>query len=181
MAFGDEILIEALRCRHLIGPQIGVAECVECGADGEVRRSDLVEAVPADGERDWYTRTRSRAVRSDDRGTTNAGGIDEHLVLAFVLHESGCRDRGVELFHPGSDGAGRRSRIVEPCTVDGHYDVDTFCAAGLHRPRETDVGERLANEVRDLNNGVERGSLRRIEVQHQMGRVIRTVHPASGT
>ena len=162
---------------HLIGPRILVAQCVECRGDGEVRRSDLVEAVPADGERHWYTGAHSRAVRGDDGGTTNAGGIDEYFAFAFVLHERRRRDRRVELFHSGGDGAGRRSRIVKPRAVDGHHDVDAFRTAGFHRPGEIDIGECLANEVRDLNDSAEGRSLRRIEVQHQMGHLIRMVHP----
>src|SRR5690606_16403647 len=51
MPLVDEILPERLRCGHLIGPQVGTAQQVDRGMNGEIARRDVVEVVQAHRER----------------------------------------------------------------------------------------------------------------------------------
>ena len=45
VALGDQVSGKRLRLRHRLGPRVGVAETVERGVHGEVRRANVAELV----------------------------------------------------------------------------------------------------------------------------------------
>src|SRR5689334_12411502 len=60
--------------RHVLRPGIAARESVDGRVDREVGRRHRVEVVPAHGEGDGHAGSDARAVRGNDRRTSDAGG-----------------------------------------------------------------------------------------------------------
>ena len=109
-----------------------------------------------------------------------AGGVDEHLAAAVLLHERGRREVGVELLGPPGDRPGRRGGVLRRRRrrVDRDEHVHALGPAGLDRAREPGVVEHLADEPRRGDRGGEAVALGRVEVEHEVGRRGRAGRPA---
>ncbi len=111
---------------------------------------DRTEVVPADRERHRDAGTDAGAVRRDHGGAADAGGVDEHLAAAVVLHERGGGELGVEAARPRAAIArvAAAASSTDASVVDRHEHVEALGATGLHRADEADLGQRLANQAR---------------------------------
>ena len=58
--------------------------------------------------------------------------------------------------------------------------MHAFGAAGLHRSRQSQLRQRLADQLGGLDDHREGRALGRIEVEHQIVRTIRVVDPEEG-
>ena len=149
----------------------------ERGVHGEVGRRDVVEIVPGDGERDGHARPHAWAVRRDHGGAADPRRVDEHLAAALRLDERGRRDVRIESLGAGRDGSGRggRSPRATPRRRSGRTRAAPWRRwSSPRRSRPTSVSAWRTG-VRDADRHRERVGFRRVEVEHEMGDVIRPI------
>ena len=120
------------------------------------------------------------AVRRRHGGAAGPGGIEEDLSAPVLPDEGGRRQRRVDPLGAGGQGPGGERRLLgRGRRLERHEHVDALGAAGLDRTVETGVGQRLADDVRRPHRQREPAVLRRIEVDDQVGGVVRVIDAGS--
>ena len=112
VAFGYQIRVELLRCRHLVRPRIGPIQESRRTVDREVSRHHSVEVIPGHRKRDGYAGPDPRTVRSYHRGAAGACRVKEDLALPVLLDEGGCCQVRIDPLGAYGNGSGYRSRIL---------------------------------------------------------------------